>query len=63
MNADSLKCAKCGERLVLKTTNFEYLGNEFRADIPQCPKCGMVFIDESLVHGKMHEVETEMEDK
>ena len=51
---ENLICAKCG---------VPYLGYEIYEELPRCPVCGQVYLDESLVRGRMHEVETEVEDK
>jgi hypothetical protein len=40
-----------------------YLGNQFTAELPQCPRCGMVLISEAMALGKMAEVEQILEDK
>lgn len=58
-----LVCARCDEPLVTRKTTFEYLGSEFSEELPRCPKCGQVYLDEELVRGKMFEVETLLEDK
>ena len=41
----------------------EYLGNEFSAVLPTCPKCGMVLVTQEVALGKMAEVEQILEDK
>jgi Fe-S oxidoreductase len=58
-----LICAKCQLPLTEIETKFEYLKHEFSHAIPQCPVCGQPYIPESLVNGKMLEVETMLEDK
>lgn len=58
-----LICAKCRQRLVIQKVSFRYLNYEVAEPLPCCPQCGQVFLDEALVKGKMHTVETEMEDK
>ena len=35
----------------------------FEVDLPKCPSCHQVFIDEALALGKMKEVEEGLEDK
>jgi hypothetical protein len=57
------KCAACGEHLVVGTVTISYLGNQFTAELPRCPRCGLVLISESLALGKMAEVEQILEDK
>lgn len=58
-----LICAKCNVKLEKRKTVFQYMKNEFSEDLPRCPICGQVYIDEELVRGRMKEVETELEDK
>ena len=57
------KCQKCGEFLVVGKVTLAYLGNQFTAELPQCPRCGLVLISEALALGKMAEVEQILEDK
>jgi hypothetical protein len=57
------KCRKCGEYLVVGKATIAYLGNQFTAELPKCPGCGMVLISEALALGKMAEVEQILEDK
>ena len=56
-------CAKCGLNLEPAPVTVEYLGNEFTAELPVCPGCGLVMISEELALGKMSEVEQILEDK
>ena len=56
-------CAKCNVPLVPEQTQFNYLRHPFHADILRCPQCGMAMIDETLVKGRMTEVEAMLEDK
>ena len=58
-----LICCKCNEHLVIGPVDLEYLGNGFPVDLPKCPKCGLVYIPESLALGKMLYVEKSLEDK
>ena len=58
-----LKCLKCNEYLIPTKTNLKYLGHKLSYELPCCPKCGKVFVSEEIAKGKMHEVETELEDK
>ena len=58
-----MKCAKCNEELVSIKTKFRYLGHEVFEEVPRCPKCGQVYIDENLVNGKVRKLETTLEDK
>lgn len=57
------RCEKCGGQLEPATVTVEYLGNEFTAELPRCPRCGLVMISEALALGKMAEVEQILEDK
>ena len=56
-------CGKCNEPLILGPVKVSYMGNEFTADLPYCPKCGLVLISEDLAGGAMAEVEQILEDK
>lgn len=56
-------CHACRKPLEPRKTDFTYLGHTFYADMLRCPDCGQVFIPESLVKGRIHEVEMQMEDK
>jgi truncated hemoglobin YjbI len=58
-----LICCKCKKELALKKTNFSYLVHTFYTDVPTCPECGIVFISEELVKGRMSDVEMQLEDK
>ncbi|MDR0819113.1 MAG: hypothetical protein LBN43_06045 [Oscillospiraceae bacterium] len=58
-----MKCSKCDEELVVRKTEFDYLGSTFSHEVPVCPKCGKVFISKELALGKMSEVEQQLEDK
>ncbi|MCL1873010.1 MAG: hypothetical protein FWF85_02700 [Clostridiales bacterium] len=63
MAAEQLYCDYCNVELEPQKTHFTYLGHAFHAEIPCCPKCGQVYIDEELVKGRMARVEMELEDK
>ena len=62
-NKEKLICCRCNKELVPTQTFFDYLGHNFHTDILRCPECGEVDIPESLVKGRMAEVEQELEDK
>lgn len=62
-NKEKLICCRCNKELVSTQTFFDYLGHNFHTDILRCPECGEVYIPESLVKGRMAEVEQELEDK
>jgi hypothetical protein len=57
------RCAKCGVNLEPALVTVEYLGNEFSAELPTCPSCGLVMISEQVAMEKMAEVEQILEDK
>jgi ribosomal protein S27AE len=56
-------CGKCGGRLKVSPVNVEYMGNTFAAELPKCPRCGLVMVSETVALGKMAEVEQILEDK
>jgi len=60
---ETLVCLRCDKELVVKKTNFDYLGHNFFADIPACPACGQVYVPEELAKGKIAEVEKQLEEK
>jgi YgiT-type zinc finger domain len=60
---ENLVCCKCSKKLEEKRTSFSYLGHTFYVELPGCPVCGQVYVDEDLVRGKMAEVEASLEDK
>ena len=62
-NKEKLICCRCNKELVPTQTFFDYLGHNFHTDILRFPECGEVYIPESLVKGRMAEVEQELEDK
>ena len=53
----------CGEALVVREAPLSYPGATFRVEVPCCPTCGQYFLPESVVLGKMAEVEQALEDK
>ena len=59
----SLICARCDAPLEKSETKFDYLGHTFSHTAPKCPICGMVYVPEELVMGRIAEVETMLEDK
>jgi len=60
---NDLICFKCNVQLVKCRTVFNYLRFTFSHDLPRCPVCGLVYIPEETVKGKMAEVEMELEEK
>lgn len=61
--AGKLVCCRCDKELVLEKQNFLYMKFSFNTDLPRCPQCGQVYIEEDLVQGKMASVEMELEEK
>ena len=60
---EKLECIKCRVPLVVKKINFEYLKQNFFAEVPACPVCGQVYVSEELAKGKMADVERNLEEK
>jgi hypothetical protein len=56
-------CNRCRVPLEVKTVRLQYLRTIFALDLPTCPGCGMILIDEELATGKMAEAEQALEDK
>lgn len=56
-------CGRCGEPLEPGKVVLAYMGSEFTVELPQCVKCGIVWVSEELATGKMAEVEKILEDK
>lgn len=63
MENEPLICAKCKVQLEPKKINLNYLGHRVTHEFMCCPVCGQPYISEDIVNGKMHEVETMLEDK
>jgi len=63
MEEKGLICHKCQVPLISAETKFNYLGHDFKANMLRCPKCGLVFIPEEIVQGRMAEVEMAFESK
>ena len=63
MEEKKIICRKCGVEMKEEKVFFEYIGHSFQHSLPRCPKCGEVYIPESLVRGRMAEVEMQLEDK
>ncbi|OXS30308.1 MAG: hypothetical protein BCS36_12015 [Desulfovibrio sp. MES5] len=61
--SDKLLCHSCNLPLQMVKTNFSYLKHTFSAEVPRCPKCGMVYLPENLVRDRMIPVEQLLEDK
>ena len=56
-------CNRCRVPLEVKKVRLQYLRTIFALDLPLCPRCGMILIDEELATGKMAEAEQALEDK
>ncbi len=56
-------CRKCSRPLEVGPVAVEYMGSQFKTELPTCPGCGFVMISEALALGKMAEVEQILEDK
>jgi len=61
--AQQWTCDACGQPMVMREVVFLYLNGTFHVDLPACPECDLVFINEELATGKMAEVEGILEDK
>lgn len=59
----AMRCARCNVALVPAPVKLTYLGHSFTQEFPRCPKCGEVFIPESVVDDKIQPVEISLEDK
>jgi len=56
-------CNRCNLPLQVQKVRLQYLRTIFAIDLPACPQCGMILIDEELATGKMAEAEQALEDK
>jgi hypothetical protein len=56
-------CNRCNLPLETQKVRLQYLRTIFAIDLPACPGCGMILIDEELATGKMAEAEQTLEDK
>jgi len=56
-------CQKCNVPLEVGKVTVQYMENAFPVELLRCPKCGLVFVPETLATGKMLEVEKALEDK
>ena len=56
-------CNQCSLPLEVRTVRLQYLRTIFALNLPVCPQCGMILIDEELALGKMAEAEQALEDK
>ena len=56
-------CYKCSVPVEVQTVRLQYSRTIFALNLPACPRCGMILIDEELAVGKMAEAEQILEDK
>ncbi len=56
-------CQPCGVPLEARKVEITYLNASFRVELPVCPKCGRIMVEEDLATGRMFEVEQLLEDK
>lgn len=63
MAEQSFLCSRCNLIMEKLPNKLEYLGNRFDVELPQCPNCGTVYLDEALVNGRIAEVEALLESK
>ncbi|HWR30016.1 MAG TPA: hypothetical protein VN631_09285 [Negativicutes bacterium] len=56
-------CQKCKVPLESGKVTVQYMESAFPVELPRCPKCGLVYVPETLATGKMMEVEKALEDK
>ena len=56
-------CGKCRLPLEIGKVEMAYQRQKLKADFLKCPRCGLVYISEDIVKGKMLEVERTLEDK
>jgi len=56
-------CFKCKVPLEIGKVEVTYLDNNFKTDLPRCPRCGLIYVPEELAGGKMLELEQTLEDK
>lgn len=60
---EGLVCSRCNAPLITCQVTLSYMDSAFPVELPGCPKCGMVYIPESLATGKILHVEKSLEDK
>ncbi|MDR1657280.1 MAG: DNA-binding protein [Deltaproteobacteria bacterium] len=61
--AEGWSCPKCQQPLQPVEVNVKYMGSSFFVELPGCPTCGTILVDEELAVGRMLEVEKLLEDK
>jgi uncharacterized protein with PIN domain len=63
MSEEKYICVKCNVEMVPTNVNLDYLGHRMTHEFFACPACKNLYIPEAVVVGKMHKVETDLEDK
>jgi len=63
VNDEHICCAECKRELAPLNVRARYLKSEFPTKVLACPVCGQIYIPESLVFGKITEVERTLEEK
>ena len=58
-----LTCDRCNVELEEAEAQFVYLGSRIRHKVLRCPECGLVYLPEDLVLGRMRQLEEELEEK
>jgi hypothetical protein len=56
-------CNRCNVPLEIQKVRLQYMRIIFAINLPACPNCGMILVDEPLATGKMAEAEQTLEDK
>ena len=56
-------CNLCQVSLEVQKVRLQYMQSIFPIDLPVCPGCSLILIDEELATGKLAEVEQILEDK
>ncbi|HHX14402.1 MAG TPA: hypothetical protein GX726_05560 [Clostridiales bacterium] len=59
----TLICSRCQLELEEAEAQFSYLNSSMRHKVKRCPSCGQVYLPESLVTGRMRELEDALEEK
>lgn len=56
-------CNRCNLPLEIQKVRLQYMRVIFAVNLPACPRCGLMLVDEELAIGKMAEAEQTLEDK
>ena len=62
-NDERIRCERCDRELEPMEVRAKYLKSDFPTKVLACPVCGQIYIPESLVFGKIGEVERTLEEK